>query len=241
MIQCGGDRQGTTAREPLRVLIIGDALTASDSLGHGLEAEGYGVVVERAGAPVTLRATTNGFDVLLLDMHGGGNIEILFTLRQSQITVPILVLSASAGLDDRVQGLDAGADDYLVKPFEFSELLARMRALSRRRAPAPTVLQVGPISLDLMRREVTKAGVPGVLFGGSGREFELLACLMRHEGQAVSRDVVAREVWREPARTLMLDNLIDVYIARLRRRLGRELSLVHTIRGIGFMMRDGAP
>jgi DNA-binding response OmpR family regulator len=144
-------------------------------------------------------------------------------------------------LEDRVTGLNAGADDYLVKPFAFEELLARIRALLRRGRTSDLLrLGVADLDLDIVSRKVTRAG-RGVEL--TTREFELLEYLMRHEGQVVLRDMLARDVWKETARGTPLNNVIDVHIARLRRKVDPEPypKLIHTVRGVGFMVKDGEP
>jgi DNA-binding response OmpR family regulator len=153
----------------------------------------------------------------------------------------VLVLTARDSLNDRVAGLDAGADDYLIKPFAFAELLARIRALVRRgRVTETPRLLVGDLEMDLVTRKVMRGGQPVEL---TVREFELLEFLMRYHGQVVSRETLARDVWKETARTTPLDNVIDVHIARLRRKvdLDQSLKLIHTVRGVGFMLREGEP
>jgi DNA-binding response OmpR family regulator len=151
------------------------------------------------------------------------------------------VLTARDSLEDRVTGLDAGADDYLVKPFAFAELLARTRALVRRGrvAEAPR-LALADLDMDLVTRQVTRSGRPVDL---TVREFELLEYLLRYQGQVVSRETLARDVWKETSRTTPLDNVIDVHIARLRRKVDAEdrPKLIHTVRGVGFMLREGEP
>jgi DNA-binding response OmpR family regulator len=140
-----------------------------------------------------------------------------------------------------VTGLDAGADDYLVKPFAFAELLARIRALVRRGRVAETPrLLVSDLEMDLVTRKVTRNGQ---LVELTVREFELLEYLLRYQGQVVSRETLARDVWKETARTTPLDNVIDVHIARLRRKvdLDQSVKLIHTVRGVGFMLREGEP
>jgi len=153
----------------------------------------------------------------------------------------VLVLTARDSLEDRVAGLDSGADDYLVKPFAFAELLARTRALVRRGrvADAPR-LGLADLEMDLVTRKVMRGGRPVEL---TVREYELLEFLMRHHGQVVSRETLARDVWKETARTTPLDNVIDVHIARLRRKVDVEgaAKLIHTVRGVGFMLREGEP
>jgi DNA-binding response OmpR family regulator len=201
------------------------------------------VVVERTGEDAFFRMTTEAFDLILLDLGlpGRDGLHILTTLRGKGIKTPVLVLTARDTLQDRVAGLDSGADDYLVKPFAFAELLARIRALMRRgRAAESPRLAVGDLSMDLITRKVTRGGQPVEL---TVREFELLEYLMRYEGQVVSRETLARDVWKETARTTPLDNVIDVHIARLRRKvdLDPSMKLIHTVRGVGFLLREGEP
>jgi len=227
----------------MRVLVVEDELKVANALREGLEGERYEVVVERTGEDAFFRMTTEAFDLILLDLGlpGRDGLQILTTLRTKGIKTPVLVLTARDTLQDRVAGLDSGADDYLVKPFAFAELLARIRALMRRgRAAESPRLAVGDLTMDLITRKVTRGGQPVDL---TVREFELLEYLMRYEGQVVSRETLARDVWKETARTTPLDNVIDVHIARLRRKvdLDRPLKLIHTVRGVGFLLREGEP
>jgi two-component system, OmpR family, copper resistance phosphate regulon response regulator CusR len=227
----------------MRILVVEDEQKVADALREGLEDERYDVVVERTGEGAFFRVNTETFDVVLLDLTlpGRDGLEILRALRQRRMETPVLVLTARDSLEDRVTGLDAGADDYLVKPFAFAELLARIRALVRRGrvADAPR-LGVGDLEMDLVTRKVLRGGKPVDL---TVREFELLEFLMRYQGQVVSRETLARDVWKETARTTPLDNVIDVHIARLRRKVDLEQSvkLIHTVRGVGFMLREGEP
>jgi len=227
----------------MRILVVEDEQKVADALREGLEDERYEVVVERTGEGAFFRVNTETFDVVLLDLTlpGRDGLEILRALRQRRMETPVLVLTARDSLEDRVTGLDAGADDYLVKPFAFAELLARIRALVRRGrvADAPR-LTVGDLEMDLVTRKVLRTGRPVEL---TVREFELLEYLMRYQGQVVSRETLARDVWKETARTTPLDNVIDVHIARLRRKVDLEQSvkLIHTVRGVGFMLREGEP
>ena len=227
----------------MRILVVEDESKVADALREGLEDERYDVVVERTGEGAFFRVNTETFDVVLLDLTlpGRDGLEILRALRQRHMETPVLVLTARDSLEDRVTGLDAGADDYLVKPFAFAELLARIRALVRRGrvADAPK-LSVGDLEMDLVTRKVIRAGKPVDL---TVREFELLEFLMRYQGQVVSRETLARDVWKETARTTPLDNVIDVHIARLRRKvdLDHTVKVIHTVRGVGFTLREGEP
>jgi DNA-binding response OmpR family regulator len=227
----------------MRILVVEDEQKVADALRDGLEDERYDVVVERTGEGAFFRVNTETFDVVLLDLTlpGRDGLEILRAIRRRRMETPVLVLTARDSLEDRVTGLDAGADDYLVKPFAFAELLARVRALVRRGrvADAPRLV-VGDLDMDLVTRKVLRAGRPVDL---TVREFELLEFLMRYQGQVVSRETLARDVWKETARTTPLDNVIDVHIARLRRKvdLDHAVKLIHTVRGVGFMLREGEP
>jgi two-component system copper resistance phosphate regulon response regulator CusR len=227
----------------MRILVVEDEQKVANALREGLEGERYEVVVERTGEGAFFRVNTEAFDIILLDLNlpGRDGLEILQALRQRGMKTPVLVLTARDSLTDRVAGLDAGADDYLIKPFAFAELLARIRALVRRgRVTETPRLAVGDLEMDLVTRKVTRDSQPVDL---TVREFELLEYLMRYHGQVVSRETLARDVWKETARTTPLDNVIDVHIARLRRKVDVEpaTKLIHTVRGVGFMLREGEP
>jgi two-component system copper resistance phosphate regulon response regulator CusR len=227
----------------MRVLVVEDEVKVANALREGLEGEKYDVVVERTGEGAFFRATTETFDLVLLDLGlpGRDGLEILSAIRQRGLKTPVLVLTARDAVEDRVAGLDSGADDYLVKPFAFAELLARVRVLARRgRASEGPRFNVGGLELDLITRRVSRDGRAVDL---TVREFELLAYLMRHQGQVVSREALARDVWQETQRSTPLDNVIDVHIARLRRKVDEEpgAKLIHTVRGVGFVVREGEP
>jgi DNA-binding response OmpR family regulator len=227
----------------MRVLVVEDEQKVADAVREGLEDERYEVVVERTGEGAFFRVNTETFDVIVLDLTlpGRDGLEILRALRQRRLDTPVLVLTARDSLEDRVIGLDSGADDYLVKPFAFAELLARIRALVRRgRVAESPRLGAGDLEMDLVTRKVTRRGRPVEL---TVREFELLEFLMRYQSQVVSRETLARDVWKETARTTPLDNVIDVHIARLRRKvdLDQPVKLIHTVRGVGFMLKEGEP
>jgi DNA-binding response OmpR family regulator len=227
----------------MRVLVVEDEQKVADALREGLEGEQYDVVVERTGESAYFRVTTETFDVILLDLGlpGRDGLEILSALRAKGLKTPVLALTARDAIEDRVLGLERGADDYLVKPFAFAELVARVRALVRRgRTTELPRLTVGTLDVDLVTRKVTREGQAVEL---TVREFELLEYLMRHQGQVVSREALARDVWKETARSTPLDNVIDVHIARLRRKVDGERAarLIHTVRGVGFVVREGEP
>jgi len=179
--------------------------------------------------------------VLDVMLPGRSGFEACRSLRERGVWSPVLMLTARDAVADRVEGLDSGADDYLVKPFAFAELLARIRALLRRgRGGDALRLAAGDLEMDIVTRKVTRGGR---LVELTAREFELLQYLLRHERQVVSRDTLVHDVWNEPVRSAPLDNVIDVHIARLRRKLDVDhpVKLIHTVRGVGFMLREGEP
>jgi DNA-binding response OmpR family regulator len=223
----------------VKTLVIEDDTKTAGALEIGLRGEGFFPTVAKSGEEGLSRASTNDFDVIILDwlLPGRDGLEVLKTLRSRGDRTPILLLTARDAVEDRVLGLDAGADDYLVKPFAFTELVARLRALLRRAgSDEPLCQQCGNLILHFQSRRVTRAGREIAL---TPREFDLLAYLLRHHGQPVTRRIIAREVWREPNRATPLDNVIDVHLAHLRRKIddGHSMRLIHTIRGVGFLVR----
>ncbi len=227
----------------VRVLVVEDERKLADVVRAALQAERYDVVVAPTGEEGFYRANAELFDLVLLDLMlpGRTGLEILQTLRQRQIETPVLILTARDGVDDRVLGLDLGADDYLVKPFALPELLARIRALLRRGRPSDVFrLNAADLELDLVARRVVRGER---LVDLTAREFELLEYLLRHQGHLVSREMQARDVWKEPRRATPLDNVIDVQMARLRRKVDVDgaVRLIHTVRGVGFVLREGGP
>jgi two-component system, OmpR family, copper resistance phosphate regulon response regulator CusR len=224
----------------MRILVVEDEGKVARALKEGLEAEHYDVVVSGTGEDAFFRVNAETFDLVLLDwmLPGRDGIEILTTLRKRELDTPVLILTARDAVEDRVLGLDSGADDYLVKPFAFPELLARIRALVRRGRPNGVLrLKAADLDMDIVARRVTRSGAPIEL---TSREFELLEYLLRHHQQLVSREMLAREVWKEPARATPLDNVIDVHIARLRKKIDHDAptKLIHTVRGVGFVLRE---
>ncbi len=226
----------------MRILVIEDEQKLGNALREGLQAEEYEVALAYTGEEGFYLAQTEIFDLLVLDvmLPGRNGFEILATLRQHGFKTPVLMLTARDAVEDRVRGLDTGADDYLVKPFAFPELLARVRALCRRGiAPeANPKLRVADLEVDVVGRSVTRGGEALDL---TAREFELLEYLLRHQGHVVSREMLTRDVWKEPGRHSPLDNVIDVHVARLRRKIDDQFEhkLVHTVRGVGFVVRAG--
>jgi two-component system copper resistance phosphate regulon response regulator CusR len=222
----------------VRVLIVEDERKVAKALREGLEAEHYTVRVASTGEEGFFLVNHEAFDVVVLDLMlpRRDGLEVLTTLRRRGLQTPVLILTAKDTVDDRVRGLDSGADDYLVKPFAFPELLARIRALLRRGRPDQILkLQQDDLAMDLVTRKVTRAGQSVEL---TLKEFEVLEYLLRHAGHVVSREMLARDVWRVTARATPLDNVIDVTIARLRRKIDDpfEVTLLHTVRGVGFVL-----
>lgn len=224
----------------MRILVVEDESKVARALQEGLAAEGYGVSIAYTGEDGFFLINEENFDLVILDLllPGRGGLEILRAIRKRESRTPVLILTAKDTIEERVLGLDSGADDYLVKPFAFAELSARVRALLRRgTSPPASRLQVDDLEIDTASRAAIRDGRPLEL---TAREFDLLEYLARHQGQVVSREMLARDVWHEAARPTPLDNVIDVHIARLRRKVddpfGRKL--VHTVRGVGFVLRE---
>jgi len=221
----------------MRVLIVEDDTEVVSFLSRGFSEQGYSVVSADNGKDGLLLATTEPFDVIVLDrmLPEMDGISVLKRLRAAEVTTPILILSALGDVDKRVEGLKAGSDDYLTKPFAFSELLARVQALARRSSSAleaePTLLQVGDLTLNLLTRRAERAGQTIEL---QPREYRLLEYLMRHKGQVVTRTMLLEQVWDyhfDPQ-----TNVIDVHISRLRSKIDKDFAtpLLHTVRGAGY-------
>lgn len=226
-----------------RVLVIEDERKVALALEQGLRQEHFDVAVALDGEDGFFRLSTERFDVVVLDLMllGRDGITILSAMRDRGVQTPVLILTARDAVEDRVHGLDCGADDYLVKPFAFDELVARLRALLRRgRSGEALRLKAADLHMDLVTRTVQRAGAPLDL---TAREFELLEYLLRRQGHTVSRQTLASEVWRVTSRATPIDNVIDVHVSRLRKKVddGFQTKLIHTVRGVGFMVKEGAP
>ena len=227
----------------MRVLVVEDERKLAQVLTSALEAEHFDVVVAETGEDGFFQANAEVFDLLILDvmLPRRSGFEILQTLRQRGLQTPVLILTARDSVEDRVLGLDVGADDYLVKPFALAELLARVRALLRRGRPADVLrLKAADLEIDTATRKVVRGGRALDL---TSREFELLEYLLRQQGHLVSREMLAREIWKEERRGTPIDNVIDVQIARLRKKVDGDTDqrLIHTVRGVGFVLREGEP
>jgi DNA-binding response OmpR family regulator len=222
----------------LRILIIEDEAKVARALADGLVSEKYDVRVAKTGEEGFFLVSSESFDLVLLDLMlpRRDGLEILAALRNRNLDTPVLILTAKDTVEDRVQGLDCGADDYLIKPFAFAELLARIRALSRRgRADQLSKLQHEDLEMDLVAHVASRGSRSLDL---TAKEFEILAYLLRRQRTVVTREMLARDVWQVTARATPLDNVIDVTIARLRRKLDDPFAkkLIHTIRGVGFVL-----
>jgi len=227
------------AKTHWRVLVVEDEAKVARALREGLERENYEVVVAPTGEEGFFLVNAEEFDLVILDLMlpGRDGLQVLATLRKRGLQTHVLILTARDAIEDRVEGLDKGADDYLVKPFAFPELLARVRALLRRgRTEQSPQLRLADLEMDVMTRNAKRRGQSVEL---TGREFELLEYLLRHKGQVVSREMLARDVWKE-TRATPIDNVIDVHINRLRRKVDEpfNLKLIHTVRGVGFVLRE---
>ncbi len=234
------NQRGRIYTRSVRLIIIEDNEKTTRALKSGLENEGFSVETARTGEEGFFLLNSGNFDLVVLDwmLPGRSGVEILKTLRARGARVPVLLLTARDAVGDRVLGLESGADDYLVKPFAFAELIARIRTLLRRAAPAePLKRTIGDLVVNLEARKASRAGKSVEL---TPREFDLLAYLARQPGQVVTREMLAKDVWAETSRVTPLDNVIDVHVAHLRKKLddGHAIKLLHTVRGVGFVLSE---
>ncbi|MFB3813824.1 MAG: response regulator transcription factor [Terriglobales bacterium] len=226
----------------MQVLVVEDDEKLAKSIRAGLLAEGYSVTLAHTAEDALQLTSRHLFDAILLDvmLPGLSGLQLLAALRQNRVATPVLMVTAKDTVEDRVRGLDSGADDYLIKPFALPELLARLRALLRRGKPDNAViLRCANLEIDTVTHTVKRDGVPVAL---TLREFEILEYLCRNRDRVVSREMLARDVWKEPSRHTPLDNVIDVHIAHLRRKLDDAFTpkLLHTVRGVGFILKEAA-
>lgn len=223
-----------------RVLVVEDEAKLREALRRGLTDEGFEVVTASTGEEAFYLATTEALDALVLDvlLPGRDGFQVLDDLRGHDFRAPVLMLTARDAVEDRVRGLDSGADDYLVKPFAFAELVARLRALLRRASRSGELqLRADDLEMDLVARRVVRGGLEIEL---TRREFDLLEFLLRNKNTVVTRDMIARAVWHDPGD--VLTNVIDVYVNLLRKKVERTGGppLIHTIRGVGYALRTAA-
>ncbi len=226
----------------MRAMVVEDEVKIANEVERALEAEGFSVQSCRSGEEAFFLASTGAYDVILLDrmLPGRDGVSVLEALRRQGCRTPVLMLTAVGGVEDRVDGLTAGADDYVVKPFAMSELMARVKALLRRGAAhAEREIVRGMLRLDPIARRASWRGEPLRL---TSTEWDLLLMLARSPGAAVSRDAIVHQLWPAHARSTGTDNLIDVHVARLRRKLGTdgEHSPIRTVRGLGFMFEEAS-
>lgn len=219
----------------MRVLVVEDEEQLAAIIGRVLERERYDVDLAHDGPTGLDLALGGGYDAIVLDrmLPGIDGLEVCHQLRQAGVSTPVLILSARREMPERVEGLDAGADDYLGKPFGFAELLARVRALTRRieRPVLPPILRAGPVALDPRTHQVTSGDQPVEL---SPREYALLELLLRNAGHVLSRDQILERVWGYDAEPE--PNIVDLYVHYLRKKLGAR-SLIRTVRGAGYTIR----
>jgi len=219
----------------MRILVVEDEKRIADFLCRGLEGAGYAVDAAPTGGAAIDCVHATDYDLVVLDrmLPDMDGLQVLEKVRNRKLGPPVLILSARGALDDRVKGLEAGADDYLVKPFAFVELLARVRALLRRGQPSPERLQVGDLSVDCIRRKVARAGETIDL---APKEFGILEYMMRNKGRPLSRTMIVEHVWDMDYDGLT--NIVDVYIRHLRSKIDDRYAqkLIQTVRGIGYMI-----
>lgn len=221
----------------MRFLVVEDEKRIADFLSRGLESAGYAVDMAHDGGTALDMVHATDYDLIILDMMlpDMDGLQVLEKVRNRKTSPPVLILSARGGVDDRVRGLELGSDDYLVKPFAFVELLARVRVLLRRGQPTPERLQVGDLVLDCIRRKVTRNSEPIEL---APKEFSILEYMMRNRGRPLSRTMIVEHVWDMDYDGLT--NIVDVYIRHLRSKIDDRYpaKLIHTVRGIGYMLES---
>lgn len=224
----------------MRILVVEDTIKVASFIQRGLEASQYQVDVEHDGEAGLNRLLVEDYDLAILDvmLPKMDGFSVIKAMRKQGVKVPVLLLTARGAVEDKVAGLDVGADDYLTKPFAFEELLARVRALLRRGAAAAEMLELADLRLDPAKRQVTRANKRIEL---TAKEFALLEYLLRRQGQVLSRSVIAQHVWGVDYDTFT--NVIDVYVNYLRKKIDSDfqIKLLHTVRGAGYVLKAEAP
>ncbi|MGH9660376.1 MAG: response regulator transcription factor [Bryobacteraceae bacterium] len=224
----------------MRILVVEDEQRIADFLSRGMEGAGYAVDVAPSGARALDCVHATDYDLVILDLMlpDLDGLKVLEKIRNRKAGPPVLILSARGAVDDRVKGLEQGADDYLTKPFAFVELLARVRALLRRGQPGPERIQVADLTLDCSRRKVTRNSESIEL---APKEFGILEYMMRNRGRPLSRTMIVEHVWDMEYDGLT--NIVDVYIRHLRSKIDEKAprKLIQTVRGIGYMIDDAPP
>jgi DNA-binding response OmpR family regulator len=224
----------------MRVLVIEDDRKVANFIQSGLEQEGCAVDVLPDGALAAEQARAIDYDAVVLDLMlpGRSGFQVLREIRSRKAALPVLILTAKDSIDDRVAGLDSGADDYMTKPFALAELSARLRALLRRGGPREHVLSVADLQMDVLARTVRRAGKPIDL---KPKEYALLEYLMRHAGRPLPKSIIVEHVW--DIHFDSVSNVVEVHINALRNKVDRGFTapLIHTVRGVGYMLADAPP
>jgi two-component system, OmpR family, copper resistance phosphate regulon response regulator CusR len=240
----GYPRDGGMVRDDwegrVRILVIEDDVKVASFIQAGLEQEGYAVDVLHHGNSAGEQARTVDYDAVVLDLMlpGRSGFQVMRDIRSRKASLPVIILTAKNLLDERVAGLDAGADDYMSKPFALAELSARLRALLRRGTPRESLLRVADLEMDTIRRTVRRAGSAIDL---KPKEYALLEFLMRHTDRPLTRSLIIEHVWNIHFDSI--SNVVEVHINSLRNKIDRGFSiqLIHTVRGVGYMLTDSAP
>lgn len=221
----------------MKILLVEDDENLAFSVSRGLKEEGYEIIKAATARDARQLLDTNPIDLILLDLGlpDDDGMNLLAEWREKKLNLPIIIVSARSTLEDKVKGLDIGADDYIVKPFEFEELVARIRSRARGKESIAELLhyKAADLVVDLKLRKVTRANE---IIDMSPREFDLLAYIMSRKGQVVSREMISKDVWKVNSRVTSLNNAIDVYMSKLRDKIdkGHDEKLIKTIRGVGF-------
>jgi DNA-binding response OmpR family regulator len=224
----------------MRILVVEDDQKVANFIQSGLEQEGCAVDLLREGTHAGDQARTIDYDAVILDLMlpGRSGFQVLRDIRARKPSLPVIVLTAKDSIEDRVAGLDSGADDYMVKPFSLAELSARLRAVLRRGAPRENVLRIADLEVDTVARSVRRAGRKVDL---KPKEYALLEYLMRNSGRPVTKSLIIEHVW--DIHFDSVSNVVEVHVNSLRNKIDREFSpsLIHTVRGVGYMLSDAPP